>query len=57
MIITTEINFTSLKGETENCIREGYAPFWNITHCQDILEGGTDRLYWNVGTEIPLCAA
>jgi len=31
MIITTEINFTSLKGETENCDRQGYALFRNIT--------------------------
>jgi len=57
MMITTEINFTSLKGETENCIKEGYALIWNIIHCQDVFEDETDRLYWNVDTEIPLCAA
>jgi len=45
MIITTEINFTSLKGETENCIKEGYALIWNIIHCQDVFEDETDRLY------------
>jgi hypothetical protein len=48
MFITIEINFTSLKGvkgETENCMRQGYTPFWNITHCQEVLEDGTARLY------------
>jgi len=44
MIITTEINFTSLKGEIEYSMRQGYALFWNIAHCHKILEDRTDRL-------------
>lgn len=32
------LTFTSLKGETENCIKEGYALIWNITHCQAVFE-------------------